>query len=354
MATYAVLMSGGVDSSLAAALLKEAGHQVFGLTMRLWACESARQLSGDARLCCSPRDVADAEAVAGKLGIPHYVIGLESEFESAVIRPFCSEYALGRTPNPCILCNSKLKFGAALERARSLGAEFIATGHYAGLLRSPDGETRLVAANSPKDQSYFLFGCPRENMARLAFPLYGFEKTDVRAEAERRGLSVAKKRDSQEICFIADNNVCGFLRRMTPDKFVPGPIVTIDGKKVGEHDGLPGHTIGQRRGLGIALGEPAYVVALRPETNELVVGPESLLFRSELLASDANWLIPQVEFPLRATAKIRFRSPGAMATITQEGERLCVVFDEPQRAITPGQAVVFYRDDQVLGGAWIV
>lgn len=349
-----VAMSGGVDSSLAAALLVEQGYECLGVTMQVWP--SSLPTQGPEQSCCGLGAVEDARAVAFRLGIPYYVLNFRETFSELVVEPFCRTYAEGRTPNPCILCNRDVKWRALLRKARDLGADYLATGHYARRGFDPDtGRFTLRRGLDPgKDQSYVLYNLTQEQLAATLFPLGGLRKRDVRRMAAERGLPVAEKAESQEICFVADGDYRSFLRAHAPEAARPGAIVDLSGREVGRHEGLAFYTVGQRKGLGLA-GGPHYVVALDAGRNAVVVGREEDLYRSELVASDLNWVsIPAPEGPLEVEARIRYRTTPARAQIVpQQGNQVRVRFREPQRAITPGQAVVFYQADLVLGGGTI-
>jgi tRNA-specific 2-thiouridylase len=338
-----VAMSGGVDSTLAAALLAEQGHEVHGVTLRL----ATPPAEGGA---------PDPAEAAAALGIPFTSLDLRAEFERLVVAPFCEAYGTGRTPNPCALCNTRVKFGLLLDKARSLGAEALATGHYARIETGPDGAARLVrGADRRKDQSYFLFAVGRGVLASVRFPLGGLTKDAVRSLARARNLAVAERGESQEICFVPGGDYAAFVaRRGTAGGFTSGPIVDSSGRRLGEHRGLANYTVGQRRGLGFAAGRPLYVVVLDMAANTLVVGPDEELWRRELVAAGVNWLVDEPPAEFRAAVRIRSRHEPAPATIAPEGGGdWRVLFDEPQRAITPGQAAVFYDNDIVLGGGWI-
>jgi tRNA-specific 2-thiouridylase len=338
-----VAMSGGVDSTLAAVLLVEQGHEVQGGTLRLVDHQPTV-------------DAPDPEGVAAALGIPFTRWDLRAEFERLVVAPFAASYATGSTPNPCILCNARVKFGLLLELARELGADALATGHYAGIAAAPDGQPRLVrGADRRKDQSYFLFAVARAALPRIRFPLGDLTKDRVRAMARERGLAAAERPESQEICFVPGDDYAGFLaRRAPPGAFVPGAIVDAAGRQLGEHRGLAGYTVGQRRGLGVAAGRPLYVLALDAGRNELVVGADEELWRRDLDAADVNWLVDEPCGEFRAAVRIRSRHEPATATLAPAGRGAWrVQFDDPQRAITPGQAAVFYDGETVLGGGWI-
>ena len=348
-------MSGGVDSSVAAALLVEAGHDVIGLSMQLYDQREGAESFGS---CCSLDDLYDARRVATSLGIPHYIVNFEEQFRDTVVRNFVDEYASGRTPIPCVHCNSTLKFAHLLERAAGLGAAAVATGHYARVRFDEDGrQYRLLrGVDAAKDQSYFLFGLAQDQLARAMFPVGHLSKPDVRAYAERLSLSVADKPDSHEICFIPDGQAGDFVERhLQPGHAREGDIVDSAGAVIGRHRGLHRYTVGQRRGLGVRTSEPLYVLRLEPVDGRLVVGPKQELGRRDLRASGVNWIAggPPAG-PVRVTARIRHRHPDAPASVVSDGPGLASVrFDEPQLAIAPGQAVVFYDGDDVVGGGWI-
>ena len=351
-------MSGGVDSSVAAWLLREAGHDVVGLFMRHGqeletACEapsdpSVRRKQG----CCSAADADDARRVADMLGVAFYVVNFEREF-ARIVDYFVDTYTAGRTPNPCIVCNTWLKFGKLFEYADGVGAEFVATGHYARLV-SADEIALCRGLDPSKDQSYVLFGIQRRLLSRLKFPLGELRKDEVRRIAGRLGLRVADKRDSQEICFVPDQNHARFVRQHRGQVDTSGEVVTTDGTVVGRHDGFERFTIGQRKGLGIAFGEPRFVVRIEPDTRRVVVGTKDELARGELTAGEANWLIDEPAGPLHCQVKIRYRSQPVDATVeVLSGGRFHVTFAEPCYSIAPGQAAVCYDGDRVLGGGWI-
>ena len=350
-----VAMSGGVDSSVAAALLAEQGHEVIGITLQLWGKDVC--VSGGTRLCCSVRDALDAKAVAKRLGIEHQTLELVEEFRANVIDYFVNSYAQGLTPNPCIACNDHIKFGALLENAKRLGAEWIATGHYAQT-DYEDASGRYVlrrARDASKDQSYVLFGLTQDQLRQARFPLGQLSKVQVRSRARALGLVTADKPDSQDVCFVRDRDKDGFLRRELRVADEPGPIVDIEGRELGAHRGLLGYTIGQREGLGIALGVPMYVVSMDRTRNRLVIGPREQLLVSRFWVDRLNWVsINPPTAPLRAAVKIRSRHEPAPATVTPQPDgRSLIETDEPQSAVTPGQAAVFYDGDLVLGGGWI-
>jgi len=340
-------MSGGVDSSVAAALMHQQGHEVIGITMTLSPQESQAAPAG--RGCCSVWDVNDAEKVAWKLGIRHYSFNLREEFQRHVIDDFVAEYAKGRTPNPCRRCNQHIKFDHLLRRARELGAEKVVTGHYARIQARPNGFSLLRGRDEHKDQSYVLASLTQEQLAFSLFPVGELHKSEVRELASQLGLdSVANKPESQDLCFIPDGDTAGFLRPHMEER--PGKIVESDGREIGDHDGLGYYTIGQRKGLGIATGKPRYVLELRVADNQLVVGDVDDLLKSEMWVDELNWLWP---LPERAPVKYRHTTRPAPASLQMDGERLHVRFDEPQKALTPGQAAVFYNGDEVLGGGTI-
>ena len=345
-----VAMSGGVDSSVAAALLAEQGHDVIGLSMQLYA-----QNGGQFGSCCTLDDLNDARRVATTLGFPHYILNLEERFHETVISNFVHEYASGRTPLPCAHCNSDLKFSTLLERARGFGSESVATGHYARIEQSAEGRWRLKrSVDRDKDQSYFLFSLTQEQLAGAVFPVGSLSKPAVRAEAHRLGLAVADKPDSQEICFVPDGDYAAFVASRTPDAR-GGAIVDDSGRTLATHEGVHRFTIGQRKGLGIATGMPLYVVKIDAESGDVTVGPRSALERSTLTASAVNWV--SVDAPstwLRVSAQIRHRHRAAAGRVRAlDGHRAEFEFDDPQAAVTPGQAVVFYDEDVVVGGGWI-
>lgn len=358
-------MSGGVDSSTVAAIMKERGMPVVGLTMQLWNQRRLPELDPDGtrgRRCCSLDDVYDAKRVAQHLGILHYVVNYEKRFEETVVRPFVGEYLAGRTPIPCAQCNNHVKFDPLLTTSRQIGAERLATGHYARIRR--DGVTGryqlLRATDLSKDQSYFLFGLTQEQLSRTDFPLGDLGKTEVRAIARRAALPVAEKAESQEICFVPSGNYVRFIEAYLGERGESldqqeGELVTTAGEVIGRHRGVHHYTIGQRRGLGIAAGRPLYVVKVDAEANRIVVGEDHELRSASCVVRDVKWLsmsVPNV--PIRAMVKIRYRHDPAPATIEPSGEAsACVRFDEPQRAITPGQAAVFYCGETVAGGGWI-
>lgn len=361
----AVAMSGGVDSSVVAALLHRQGEAIVGMTMQLWNQRRLPELAGGGATgrCCSLDDVYDARWVAQHLGIPYYVVNFENRFEEQVVKPFINEYLAGRTPIPCTLCNNLVKFDQFLEMAAGVGAERVATGHYARLSFNDDSgryEMRK-GADSGKDQTYFLFGLTQEQLSRTLFPLGGLTKPEVRELARESGLPVSAKPDSQEICFVPNGDYAAFIDEYFREQGISrsataGEIVDTRGRVVGEHLGVHHFTVGQRRGLGVAAGEPLYVIATEPQSQRVVVGRNDDLLRASLVAGEVNWVsTPPLTVPARAEVKIRNKHAAAGATLFPTGDprRVEARFDEPQRAVTPGQAAVFYSGDLVLGGGWI-
>ena len=370
--TVAVAMSGGVDSSTVAAILRERGQSIVGLTMQLWNQRRLPELQGDGprqHRCCSLDDVYDARRVADHLNIPFYVINFERVFEQTVVRPFVDDYLAGRTPIPCTRCNNDVKFEQLLVTARQIGASKIATGHYARVRFN--GETNryelLRAVDDSKDQTYFLFGLTQDQLARAEFPLGEMTKQEVRAIARRLAVPVAEKPESQEICFVPSGSYVRFIESYVQEQGTasdanarklgePGDMVTTFGEILGRHNGLHNYTVGQRSGLGVAVGRPIYVVALDRETNRLIVGHDSELRGSVCEVRNINWIsFEPPATPVGARVRIRNRHEPAEAEITPLGDTTArVAFRQPQRAITPGQAAVFYSGEQVLGGGWIV
>ncbi len=351
-----VAMSGGVDSSVAAALLKEQGHDVAGATIRTWASNECADRN--TKSCCGLSGVEDAREVAESLEIPYWVFNFEKDFKKHVVDYFAAEYLKGRTPNPCIACNEHIKFRLFLHRARQLGYDFIATGHYAkmGHDESRDLFYLREGLDPTKDQSYVLFPLAQDLLRQLFLPLGGFTKTEIRAKARELNLCVMDKPDSQEICFIPSNDYGQFLKREFGKGVAkPGPIRTRDGKILGEHEGFFHYTRGQRRGLGVAHSERLYVIETHPETNEVVVGTKADIFGRSFVVGRVNWFLkPMTSDPSRVHVKIRSQHEKAPAAMTiQESGSVRVLFDDPQDAITPGQAAVFYDGSRVLGGGWI-
>jgi len=349
-----VAMSGGVDSSVAAALLAEAGHDVIGVSMQLYD-----QQQGDVQFgtCCTIDDLHDARRVAAALGFPHYIVNLEREFEHEVVADFVREYAAGRTPIPCVHCNGQLKFATLVERARGFGAAHVATGHYARVtFDEARGRYQLRRGlDASKDQSYFLFSLTQVQLAAAAFPVGGLTKAVVRDHARRLGLRVADKPDSHEICFVPTGDHAMFVERRAPQIATAGVLVDRTGHVVGRHGGVHHFTVGQRKGLGLASGEPLYVLSIDARDQTVTVGPREALGRTACTAARVNWIAGEPPGgPLRVTAQIRYRHREAPACVLAlDGGGVSVEFDEPQAAIAPGQAVVFYEGDAVVGGGWI-
>ena len=346
-------MSGGVDSSAAAALLLEQGYDVIGITLKLWPQDCVSRAEDK---CCGPQAVADARSVSHKLDIPYYLVDEAAEFQKQVIQYFADEYKAGRTPNPCVMCNDRLKFGTLIARAKQLGAEKIATGHFARVERREDGRYLLKRGrDSRKDQSYFLFSLKQDQLARTIFPLGELTKSDTREVARDCQLKTADKEESMEICFVPDKDYGKFLQLANLAQKHQGEIVDVHGRVLGKHDGIEFYTIGQRKGLGITSPKPLYVIDLDSTRNRVIVGDESQLDRSEFTVERCNWIpfdTPPESFEV--TAKIRYNHPGAAATVSplpNGGAK--VRLHVAQRAITPGQACVFYQDDLVVGGGWI-
>ncbi len=350
-------MSGGVDSSVAAALLVEQGYDVVGITMRVWPWAEPSDPTKRFGSCCGTEATDDARHVARALGIPYYLLNMEDEFDRAVVGRFADEYRRGRTPVPCVACNSDLKFGSLLARARAWDAVAVATGHYARVTRDEATGRHLLlrARDADKDQTDFLWPLTQAQLAAARFPVGGLTKGQVREHARRLGLVTAEKAESQEICFVPDDDYRAFLRARDADIFRPGPIVDREGRVLGRHAGIAAYTIGQRRGLGLTAGRPLYVIDVDPERNTLTVGEAAELERDRLVASGVNFIACEPpDAPIRVEAKIRHKHRPSPATVRALGEGTVeVVFDQPQRAITPGQSVVFYRDDTVVGGGVI-
>jgi tRNA-specific 2-thiouridylase len=355
-----VAMSGGVDSSVAAALLVEQGHEVIGLSMQLYDVSERADGERSFGSCCTIDDLHDARRVAAAIGIPHYIVNFERQFHDQVVSNFVDEYAAGRTPLPCAHCNSDLKFATLLDRARGLGADAVATGHYARVERTESGHHHLRrGADGTKDQSYFLFALTQEQLARAVFPVGDRPKDEVREYARQRGLPVAAKPDSQEICFIPDHDYASFVTRRAPASVAAGGwILDEAGRALGRHGGIHRFTVGQRKGLGLSssgAGKPLYVLSLKPESQDVIVGPKASLERTRLTASGVNWIEGAARAESRsACVQIRHRHHAAPAIVRATGrDRAEVVFDTPQIAVTPGQAAVFYDGEVVIGGGWI-
>ena len=370
-------MSGGVDSSATAALLIKQGYDVIGITLKLWPQDCVNRAEDK---CCGPQAVTDARAVCHTLDVPYYLVDESADFQKHVIQYFADEYKAGRTPNPCVMCNQNLKFGRLIDRADQLGADYIATGHFARVeyvSQSPDGradlpvsldERQLVPTKSAgryllkrgrdlkKDQSYFLFSLRQDQLARILFPLGEKTKSDTREVARHCNLKTADKEESMEICFVPDNNYGGFLQSANLVQKHRGDIVDVHGHVLGQHDGIEFYTIGQRKGLGLTTAKPVYVVELDAANNRVMVGDETALDRDEFIADRCNWHpFEQLTAPIEVMAKIRYNHPGAPATVTPlAGNQVRVKLHAPARAITPGQAAVFDQDDLVVGGGWIV
>lgn len=372
MSRVVLAMSGGVDSSVAAHLLIEQGHEVIGVFMRhgeeaIEACSVDGDKANSPLLpllnnradhkqgCCSASDAEDGRRVADRLGIPFYALNLQAEFRQ-IIDYFVDEYTIGRTPNPCVMCNNWIKFGKLFDYADSVDAEFVATGHYARMLPVADHLPAQIfrGVDDSKDQSYVLFGIERRFLSRMLLPLGGFEKSKIRAIAGGLGLNVAEKKDSQEICFVTSGKHDEFVRARRKDIDTAGEIVTTEGRVVGEHPGIERFTVGQRKGLGVAMGEPYFVTRIDPTSNQVVIGQRDELARNELTAADTNWLTDPPTGPFRCHAQIRYNAPAVPATAeVLADERLHIKFDEAPFGIAPGQAVVCYDDERVLGGGWI-
>lgn len=353
--TALIAMSGGVDSSVAAYLMQQKGYRCVGATMRLYDNETAGL--SRAHTCCSLDDVEDARSVATRLNMPYYVFNFSDEFEETVIQKFVRSYEEGKTPNPCIDCNKHMKFARLLQRAEVMGLEYVVTGHYASLRQDEETGRYLLcrAVDTAKDQTYFLYNLTQDQLAHVQFPLGPLTKAQTRAIAEEQGFLNARKHDSQDICFVPDRDYGAFLERYTGRTYPPGDFLDEDGKVVGTHRGAVRYTLGQRKGLGLAMGSRIYVTGKDMEANTVTVGPESSLYSRSLIAEDLNWIsIPSLTEPLKVEAKVRYSQISQPGTVYPEGSDLFrLVFDTPQRAITPGQAVVLYDGDVVVGGGTI-
>ncbi len=352
----AVGLSGGVDSSVAAYLLKEQGYDVIGVTMQIWQDENPDDLAENAG-CCGLSAVDDARRVADMLGIPYYVLNFKREFKKNVIDYFIDEYMHARTPNPCIACNRYVKWEALLNRAMELSCDYIATGHYARITKLSNGRYALKkSATVKKDQTYALYNLTQDQLSKTLMPVGEYEKEEIRRIAQDIGLLVADKKDSQEICFIPDNDYASYIKKETGKHFPKGNFVDVQGNILGRHKGIIHYTIGQRKGLGLSLGKPAFVLELRPDSNEVVIGTNEDTFHNELIANNVNAMaVESFENEMKVMAKIRYSHQGAPCTIKMiDDDRLECCFEQPVRAITPGQAVVFYNDDIVVGGATIM
>ncbi len=351
-------MSGGVDSSVAAYLLKEQGYDVTGVTMQIWQEQDTQTLEHEGG-CCGLSAIDDARRVASQLDIPYYVMNFRKEFQTHVIDYFVSEYRQGRTPNPCIACNRFVKWESMLQRSLNIGADYIATGHYAQLALLPNGRYAIrQSAAAKKDQTYALYSLTQDQLRHTLFPAGAYTKDQIRRIAQQAGINVADKPDSQEICFVPDHDYAGFISRETGKDEEPGNFVTAGGTILGRHKGISHYTVGQRKGLGIALGKPVFVTQIRTDTNEVVIGNQEDLMTTELLAENVNYMAQEYFEPgQRMTVKIRYSHPGETCTITDvsaDGTCIRLKFDRPVRAVTPGQAAVLYRDGYVLGGGTIV
>ena len=353
MTTVVVAMSGGVDSSVAAALLKEQGYEVIGMMMRLWS-EPGKE---DSNRCCTPDSMGQARRVAAKLDIPFYVVDAKDVFHDTVVQYFLDGYARGETPNPCLICNRQIRWTFLLDHALALGAEYMATGHYVRIRKDKSGKNELLrAVDKSKDQSYVLHVLTQEKLQHALFPVGDYPKPEIRAIAEKYGLPTASRKDSQDLCFLAGEDYRNFLQRNAAGMLQPGKIVRRDGSTLGDHNGLANYTIGQRKGLGVASPVPLYVLGKNAITNTLVVGTQEELGSYELAARDVNWVSGEALLePFRAQVKIRYTAREAWATVTPtSGRQARVQFDEPQRDITAGQAAVFFQDELLLGGGIIL
>ena len=346
MSKVVIGMSGGVDSSVAASLLKEQGYDVIGVTMETW------QENGE-----TSEAVKDARKVADDLGIPYYVLDFKKEFKCNVMDYFKDEYINGRTPNPCIACNRSVKWEALLEKAKQLGADYIATGHYSTIVKLENGRYALKRAdNLAKDQTYALYRLTQDQLSRTLMPVGHYSKDEIRKKAEDIGISVADKPDSQDICFIPDGDYAKFIKEHTDEEIKEGNFITPDGKVVGRHKGIIHYTVGQRKGLGVALGYPAFVIEIRPETNEVVIGSKEQSMIRSFKINNLNFMaVEDINEPMHLFTKIRYNHKGTYCTVERTGEdELTCTFDNPEKAVTPGQSAVFYKDDIVVGGGTII
>jgi tRNA-specific 2-thiouridylase len=351
MSRVVVGMSGGVDSSVAAAILKDQGYQVIGVTMQVWPSDESTSIGG----CCGINEIADAQRVAQQLEIPHYVMNFRDVFARKVIAEFCREYSRGRTPNPCIRCNQYIKFGTLLDQARGLEADFVATGHYARVEKASGRYILKKGIDSAKDQSYVLYTMTQDQLEHTLMPLGPLTKKRVRQIARDLELPVAEKSESQEICFIPDNDYSKFVEEYMPQVSKAGPVMDRKGNVLGEHSGIAHYTVGQRRGLGIPAKAPFYVIAIDLKRNAVIVGSKDEIYSDALVATDLNWIASEKpEQPVAVEAKIRYLHKGAKASVIPLSDgRVRVEFEQPQMAITPGQAVVFYQGEMVVGGGTI-